>query len=170
MSAIITSAVLIFVLRLINMTLATMRLVLTVRGRKWVAAIVGFFESFIFVFAIARVVQDLNNIFNMIGYAGGFASGILVGLALERRLAIGFGHVRIISSQRGSEVAAALRKAGYGATELVGRGREGHVSVISSTVRRRDITNVDAVAIAADPACFVTVDEVRPLRRGFWRA
>lgn len=166
----IGSALVIFFLRVIDNSLGTVRLVMVVRGRKGLAGILGFFQALVFVTAIAGVFRDLDNILNILGYAGGFAAGIMLGMAIEERLAIGFGHVRIISAEHGAAVAAALRAGGYGATELIGRGREGSVSVISSTVRRRDVLQVQELATAADPACFVTVDEVRPLRRGFWRS
>ena len=166
----IISALVIFFLRLIDMSLGTLRLVLVMRGRKGLAGILGFFQALVFVTAIAGVLQDLDNIFNILGYAGGFAAGIILGMVIEERLAIGFGHVRIISAEHGAAVAAALRAGGYAATELIGRGREGSVSVINSTVRRRDVKQVQELATAADPDCFVTVDEVRPLRRGFWRS
>ncbi len=166
----IISAVGIFFLRLFDMSLGTLRLVLVMRGRKGLAGILGFFQALLFVTAIAGVLQDLDNIFNILGYAGGFAAGIILGMAIEERLAIGFGHVRIISAKHGAAVADALRVGGYAATELIGRGREGSVSVINSTVRRRDVLQVQELASVADPDCFVTVDEVRPLRRGFWRS
>jgi uncharacterized protein YebE (UPF0316 family) len=37
-------------------------------------------------------------------------------------------------------------------------------------VRRRDIDRVRRKVLQADPECFLTVEEVRPLHRGFWRA
>ena len=166
----IISAVGIFFLRLFDTSLGTLRLVMVVRGRKGLAGALGFLQALVFVTALTGVLQNLDNIFNILGYAGGFAAGIMLGMAIEERLAIGFGHVRIISAGQGAAVAAALRAGGYGATELIGRGREGSVSVINSTVRRRDVMQVQELATTADPDCFVTVDEVRPLRRGFWRS
>jgi uncharacterized protein YebE (UPF0316 family) len=116
------------------------------------------------------VLSHLENLLNLVAYAGGFATGTVVGLFIEERLAIGHGHLRIISSQRGSAVADALRQAGYGVTELSGRGKDGTVAILTTSVRRRDIDRVRRKVLQADPESFLTVEEVRPLHRGFWRA
>lgn len=160
----------IFALRVTDMSLDTLRLVFVMRGRRLLAGAVGFCQSLIFVTAITTVIRNLDNVYNMIGYAAGFGCGVMLGMAIEERLALGFGHVRVISSTRGRAVAVALREAGYAATELAGHGRDGTVSVVNCTVQRKDVPKVEAIATNADPHCFVTVDDVRSLRRGYWRA
>jgi uncharacterized protein YebE (UPF0316 family) len=91
-------------------------------------------------------------------------------MVIEEWLAVGHGHLRIISSRRGTAIAEAIRSAGYAATELSGRGKDGMVSVINCSVRRRDIDRVREQVKHIDPEAFLTVEEVRPLQRGFWRA
>lgn len=161
---------LIFVLRLGDMSLDTLRVLFVVRGQRKFAWVLGFFQSLIWVLAITSVLSNLDNPLNILGYATGFATGNVVGMAIEERLAIGHGHLRIMSATRGSAIAQALRESGYAATELAGRGRDGTVAVIHSSVRRRDIRPVEAKVRSIDPEAFITVQEVRPLQRGFWRA
>jgi len=161
---------LIFGLRVIDMTLDTLRVLFVIRGKKPLAWILGFCQSALWVVAITSVLNNLNNLWNIIGYAAGFATGNVVGMVIEERLAIGFGHMRIISSRRGPAIAEALREAGYAATELSGRGKDGTVSVINSSVRRRDIKGVQKEIYKIDGDAFITVEEIRPLHRGFWRA
>ncbi len=160
----------IFLLRVSDMSLDTLRVLFVVRGRRPLAWLLGFCQSALWVVAITSVLSHLDNLWNVIGYAGGFATGNVVGMMLEERLAIGHGHLRIISSRRGSAIAEALRAAGYAATEIPGRGRDGTVTVINCSVRRRDIEPVRLRVAEIDPDAFVTVEEVRPLHRGFWRA
>lgn len=160
----------IFLLRVSDMSLDTLRVLFVVRGRRPLAWLLGFCQSALWVVAITSVLSHLDNLWNVVGYAGGFATGNVVGMMLEERLAIGHGHLRIISSRRGSAIAEALRAAGYAATELPGRGRDGTVTVINCSVRRRDIEPVRRRVAEIDPDAFVTVEEVRPLHRGFWRA
>jgi len=116
------SALFIFSLRVIDMALDTLRFLLVVRGRKGLAWVMGFLQSAIFVVAITTVLSNLKNVWNIVGYAGGFATGVVVGMLLEERLAIGHGHMRIISSTRGAAIAEALRSHGYAVTEMAGRG------------------------------------------------
>ena len=161
------AVMLIFVLRVANMSLDTLRLVLVVRGQRLLAAAAGFLEALIFVLVLAQVLRDLTNIWNVLAYAGGYSGGILVGMWLEERLALGFGHVRVITAPD-KAVAATLRAMGFAVTELRGQGRAGEVSVINCTVQRRDVGRVQAAIKSVDEAAFITVDEIRPLHRGFW--
>lgn len=161
---------LIFVLRVADMSLDTLRVLFVIRGRKPLAWLLGFFQSALWVIAITSVLSNLDNLWNVIGYAGGFATGNVVGMTIEEHLAIGFGHMRIISSRRGTAIAEAIRRAGYAATEIAGRGKDGTVAVINCSVRRRDVQDLRNQVYAIDPEAFVTIEEIRPLHRGFWRA
>ena len=105
MQPIVLSALLIFTLRIIDVSLATMRLLMVMRGRKGLAWIFGFFQALVFIIAIRAILADIGNWQNLIGYAAGFATGNVVGMLVEERLAIGYTHIRIISSRRGNQVA-----------------------------------------------------------------
>ncbi|MGD8555488.1 MAG: DUF5698 domain-containing protein, partial [Anaerolineales bacterium] len=132
----------VFGLRVTDMSLDTLRVLFVIRGRKALAWTLGLFQSLIWVVAITSVLGNLDNLWNVAGYAGGFATGVVVGMVLEELLALGHGHIRIMSSRRGSAVAEAIRQAGYAATETSGRGKDGTVTVIDCSVRRRDIDRV----------------------------
>jgi uncharacterized protein YebE (UPF0316 family) len=115
---------------------------------------------------ISRVLQDVGNVWNVLCYAGGFAAGTLVGLAVEERLALGYAVVQAISQQRGDEIASALRKAGYGVTEMIGEGMRGNVHVLSAVVKRREIPSVMTIVNQLDEQAFVTVDDASRVYRG----
>ena len=93
----IIGGLLVFLARLVNVSMATVRTLMGMRGQKRLAAAIGLFESLIFILAISRVLQDVGNIWNVLGYCGGFAAGTLVGLAIEERLALGYAVVKTIS-------------------------------------------------------------------------
>jgi len=160
----------IFALRVVDMTLDTIRVLFVVRGKKLIVWILGFFQSLVFVVAISSVLTQLDNILNVIGYATGFATGNLVGMLIEQRLAIGHILVNIISSNRGAFIAERLRAGGYAVTEIAGRGRDGTVFELHASVLRRDVPHVETIVLEADPQAFITAEDVRPVRRGFWRA
>jgi uncharacterized protein YebE (UPF0316 family) len=164
------SAGLIFALRVTDMSLDTLRVLFVMRGRKPVAWILGFFQAAVFVMAITFVLRDLTNILNIIGYAAGFATGIVVGMTIEERLAIGHIHMRIISSRRGSRIAERLREVGYAVTEVPARGKDGTVTMLNCSVLRRNVGRVHFIVNDIDPEAFITSEEIRPIRRGFWRA
>ena len=161
---------LIFILRVTDMSLDTLRVLFVLRGRKSMAWILGFLQSAIWVIAITSVLNNLENFLNIIAYAGGFATGNVVGMAIEERLAIGHAHMRIISSGKGSAILDAIRRAGYAATEIPGRGKDGTVTIISCSIKRKHISKIQKEISQIDQNAFVTVEEIRPIHRGYWRA
>lgn len=160
---------LVFVLRVVGVTLATVRVLIMTRGKKLLAASIGFFEVMVYALAIGYVVNNLSNVWNLLGYSLGFAVGTLVGMWLEERMALGYASVRIVSKYRGHALANAIRDAGYGATVEWGEGRNGAVGLVVATVRRREVESVCALADQVDPSAFVTVEETRTIRRGYMR-
>ena len=160
----------IFALRVSDMTCDTLRMLFVVRGRKGIAWVLGFVQSVIFVIAITSVLQHLDNPLNVIGYAAGFATGNVVGMWIEERLAIGHVKISIVTQRLGTALCQALRDSGFGVTEIPARGRDGMVSMLSVSVLRKDVSKVEDIVHATDTEAFVISEDVRPLRRGFWRA
>lgn len=163
-------ALTIFAMRVSDMSMDTLRMLFVMRGRKGIAWVLGFFQSVIYVIAITSVLSQLNNPLNIIGYAAGFATGNVVGMLIEERLAIGHIHLRIISPRLGVAMATVLRDAGYAVTEISARGKDGMVSILSVSVLRKDVSNVENLVHEKDPEAFMTSEDVRPIRRGYWRA
>ncbi len=166
----ITSAALIFLLRVTDMSLDTLRMLFIMRGRKGIAWVLGFCQSAVFVVAITSVLNNLDNLLNIIGYAAGFATGTVIGISIEERLAIGYTQLRIISSRRGAAIAERLRAEGYAVTEIPARGKNGMVTMLAVSVRRKNIDQVRNMVNDVDTEAFITEEEIRPLRQGFWRA
>jgi len=163
-------ALTIFAMRVSDMSMDTLRMLFVMRGRKGIAWLLGFFQSVIYVLAITSVLSQLKNPLNIIGYAAGFATGNVVGMLIEEKLAIGHIHLRIISPRLGVSLAAILREAGYAVTEISARGKDGMVSMLSLSVLRKDVPHVEALVHEKDPESFITSEDVRTVRRGYWRA
>ena len=161
---------LIFILRVCDMSLDTLRVLVVMRGKKPLAWVLGFMQSAIFVVAISNVLRNLDNPLNMIGYAAGFATGNVVGMMIEERIAIGHIHMRIVSQALGSAIAENLREAGYAITEIPARGKDGMVTVLNCSVLRKNVSKVHEMVNQIDTQAFITAEDVRPVRRGFWRA
>ncbi|HEY76278.1 MAG TPA: DUF2179 domain-containing protein [Thermoflexia bacterium] len=161
-------ALLIFVLRVVGITVSTLATILTVQGRKFPAILTGSVSTLVYVIAIGKVVTNLDNALNIAAYVGGFAVGTWLGLAVEQRLALGYAQIQIISTAHGGEVADALRAAGFGATQLYGRGKESPVVVVEALVPRKSVPEVMRIAEEADERAIVVVSEARTLHRGYW--
>jgi uncharacterized protein YebE (UPF0316 family) len=158
----------IFALRTLDLTVATLRMLLVVRGRKSLAWIFGLFQSASFVLGIAGVLGNLSNPLNLLAYAAGFATGNVIGITIEARVAPGQSLLRIVSSKWGALLTESLRSFGHGVTEVLAHGMEGTVSVIYCYVPRREVRSTKVEILTVDPEAFVTVQSVRQLRGGWW--
>jgi len=158
---------LIFVLRVADVSLGTMRTVHIMQGRRWLATGIGFVEVTIFIFAISQVVSHLDSPVLMLAYSGGFAAGTFLGLYLEEYFAIGQSQVRIMSQGKGEAIAQAMWAQDFGATVVPGRGRKGPTDLIFSIVPRRCVDDVVSIASAMDGHCMISVADSRYLFRGY---
>lgn len=161
---------LIFILRVSDMSLDTLRVLFVMRGRKSIVWVLGFFQATIFILAISIVLRDLDSPLKIIAYAAGFATGNVIGIWIEEKLAVGHVQIRIISPRLGSAIAEKLREEGYAVTEVAARGKDGMVGLLNCSVRRRRVNHVRMIVNQIDPDAFITAEDVRPVRRGFWRA
>jgi uncharacterized protein YebE (UPF0316 family) len=162
------SAALIFGMRVVDVSLATVRTLMVMRGRKLPAWILGFFQALVFVVVIQAILSDISNWLNVVGYAAGFATGSVVGMLIEGRLAIGYTHLTIVSSRQGPAILEGLRQKGFGVTEIPARGRDGMVTMLSCSVLRRHGKQVHSLVQQVDPDAFITAVEMRLLQHGFW--
>ncbi|MFU8827278.1 MAG: DUF2179 domain-containing protein [Brevefilum sp.] len=159
----------IFLARTVNIALDTLRFMFTLRQKRGLSWVLGFIQSVIFVLVIGSVLTNLENPLNIIGYSAGFATGNVLGMAIEKRLALGYTHFNIISRQRSTEIADALRDAGYGVTEIPARGRESSFMMIDCRVRRKQSDDVENLVLEIDPEAFITAEDVVPRKSGIWR-
>jgi uncharacterized protein YebE (UPF0316 family) len=137
------------------------------RGRRKIAPLLGFVEVTVWVIAISQVITNLDNIFNILGYSGGFAAGTLVGMWIEDKLALGHVEISIFSTTQGRKIVQKLRQADYGVTELTGNGRSGIVNLITTIVPRRDVKNIFQLVNQTDPKSFIAVDDMKDVKRGY---
>lgn len=158
---------LIFTARMTDVAMATVRMMLSVRGARAASGLIGFFEALIWVFAVGAAIQNLHSPLHLFGYASGFAAGSVTGVWIEERLAFGLATVRIISTHAGVEMAEALRELGFGVTEFAGQGKEGPVEVVYTVTQRRRIRDVVAEVGRWDPEAFVTVENPQAIERGW---
>jgi uncharacterized protein YebE (UPF0316 family) len=164
------NALLIFALRLTDVSMGTVRTILVLRGMRKIAALIGFVEVSIWVVAVSRVIGNLDSIWNVLGYGGGFAAGTLLGMWIEDKLALGHAYVHIVSMAQGPEIAYQIRQAGYGATQVQAQGQSGPVHVVDVVIPRKRAKQLLQLVNQVDDGSFVTVEEARQVMRGYLRA
>jgi uncharacterized protein YebE (UPF0316 family) len=164
---ILLGALAIFGLRIFGVAISTVRMLIMVQGRRVWSSALGFLESLVFAVAIGSVVTQLDNVWNMLAYCGGFAVGTYVGMMLETRFIINFLTVNIVSAHEAHRIAKAVREVGFGATEGWGQGADGLVGSVRVVVQRRDVKRVVDAVSQVDPGAFITLDETRAVSHGY---
>jgi uncharacterized protein YebE (UPF0316 family) len=160
----ILGAALIGCMRICDVSIGTVRTILVVQGRKYLAGVTGFFEVLIWVFAIRFIMQHLDNVANLFGYATGFALGNIIGISIEQRIGLGYIQLTIISKHYTDKIAATLRKSKFGVTILPGEGGTGGVSIIVLLAPRKMQKKIVALIESVDNEAFITVQHSLPYR------
>ena len=155
---------LIFLARVTDVSINTVRVIFMLNGKRWLSTVLGFFESLIWLMAISQILQNVTNPVTYLAYAGGFASGIFVGMLIEERLAIGNVIVRIISQKDAAEMIDNLRDYGLRITVLDALSNSGPVSVIFLISKRQDLSNITQIVEMTNPNAIFTVEGVKSVR------
>jgi len=155
----------IFLARIMDVTIGTIRIIFVTKGLRRIAPIFGFFEVLIWLLAISRIMQDLDNWVYYIAYAAGFATGNFVGMYFEEKLAIGHELIRVITRKDATELIEELRTKGYGVTSVRAQGIEGEVAVIFIIARRSRIQEILDMIRRFNPRALYTVESIKYVNR-----
>ena len=160
--------IIIFLARVFDVSLGTLRIIFLSRGKQKLAPILGFFEVLIWITIIGQLVQHIHSVPAYFGYAAGFAAGNYIGLWLEEKLALGTFIIRAIIAQENNLLEHDIRNAGFGVTRVNGEGATGAVKIIYTIVRRVDVGRIMAIIHKHNPNAFVSVEEVRSAEHGIF--
>ena len=159
---------LIFIARVIDVSMGTVRVIFVSRGLKYLAPLVGFFEILIWLLAIGQIMKNLSNPACYIAYAGGFAMGNFVGIWIAEKLSLGVVLIRVVTKKDASELVEYLRSAEYGVTSVDGHGTAGQVKVVFTIVPRREVQSVASLIKKFNPNAFYSVEEVGFVEKGIF--
>jgi uncharacterized protein YebE (UPF0316 family) len=154
----------IFALRILDVSIGTLRIAYLVRGRRLIAGGLSFFESLVWLTAAAQVITSLDAPLKFVAYAAGYATGTVLGVSIERWIAAGDTLLRVVTPVTGPSVEAPLRTAGYYVTSLNGQGRDGDVRVLFTVLPRRRVPDALRIVRSASPSAYVTLEATTPAR------
>ena len=158
----------VFASRVVDVTLGTLRIILTARGQRNIAPLLGFVEVLIWIVIVSQIVGRVQNPVAYIGYAAGFATGTYVGMLIEERMAMGTLVLRIILNKGADELTTALRAAGFGVTSVNGEGAQGPVNLLYTVLQRKNMPRVTKLIHEISPGAFFSVEEVRSSEKGIF--
>jgi len=160
---------LIFLSRIADQTIGTIRLIFLSKGFKHLAPFLGFFEVIIWLVAVGQIMQHLDNVLCYIAYGGGFAMGNYIGMTIEERLSIGNVMIRIIPKNNSRELIKFLRENNYGVTSVAAEGSQGMVDIIFTIIKRKDIDHVVSIINDFNPNAFYTIEDIKSIKEGIFR-
>jgi uncharacterized protein YebE (UPF0316 family) len=158
--------VLIFLARIADVSIGTVRLIFVSKGFKYLAPLVGFFEVLIWLLAIGQIMKNLSNPVCYLGYAGGFAMGNYVGMYIVEKLSLGLVLIRVITKKDAGPLVEFLRSENYGVTSIDGHGTSGEVRVVFTIVPHREVQSVVDLIKKFNPQAFYSIEEVRHVEKG----
>lgn len=153
--------ILIFVARIMDVSLDTVRIIFINKNLRWYAALTGFFAVLIWLMVIRQVFHHLDNPVCYIAYAAGYATGNFVGIIIENRISIGKVIIRIITRLESDDLVMPLRASGYGVTVIDAEGATGPVKLIFTILERSDVARVVGMIREHNPLAFYSVEDVR---------
>lgn len=160
--------VIILVVNIVYVSLSTVRMILTLKSRRYLAAFVSIFETIMYIIGLSLVLDNLDGIQNVIAYSAGFATGIVIGSLIEERLALGYITVNVVSSNPELEFTRKLRDKGYGVTSWEAAGMGGaRLSLQVLTPRKSEMKLYEAIN-EIDPGAFIISYEPKQIQGGFW--
>lgn len=157
---------LIFLARVADVSLGTIRVIFISKGFKHIAPLIGFFEILIWLFAIGQIMQNLGNWTSMIAYAAGFAAGTFVGMIIEEKLSFGDVLVRVISKHNVPEMVSRLEENGYRLTSVNAEGEKGEVKIIMIVTRRKSVGSIIKIIKGINPSAFYTIEDIKSVEEG----
>lgn len=157
---------LIFLSRICDVTIGTIRIVMVSKGEKVMAPILGFFEVFIWLIAISRIFENLDNWVCYVSYAAGFATGNYIGLIVEEKLAVGIVRIQMIIKDNSPQLIAKLKESGYGVTLLEAKGANENVCIIHTVLKRTDVPAVEEIIRSVNPDAFYSIEDIKSVNKG----
>jgi len=154
-------AVFIFLARVTDMSIDTLRVLALVRGHRYRAAVLGFLEAGIFISALSLVLKPPLHWVQILGYAGGFGVGTLMGMLVGRLVATDYVLMRILSRTHGRQICDHLRDAGIAVTEVTGQGRDGPIPILFTLAKRAPAQHALGLVRRIDANAFVVIEPIQ---------
>src|SRR5690554_3583061 len=160
--------IIILAINIVYVSFFTIRMILTLKGQKYLAAALSSIEVMIYIVGLGLVLDNLDKIQNLIAYAAGYAIGVLLGSKIEEKLALGYVTVSVITNRYDEPLPNKLRDEGYGVTSWMGEGRDGPrlmMEILTRRVKQKELYNH---IIAFDSKAFIISHEPKHFHGGFW--
>ncbi|MDD2434989.1 MAG: DUF5698 domain-containing protein [Bacilli bacterium] len=160
----------IFFVRILDVSLGTVRMIMTVKGKKAFASTIGFIEILIWFLVVQEALTTDNpSIWIAIAYAGGFATGTFIGSLLSERFIQGNLSVQVVLQNQDNDIVNSIREAGFAVSvvEVLGREINHKRYMLLIEINKRQFNQLRSLVKKLDPKAFITVKETQYVLNGF---
>lgn len=164
-----TMYIIIFVAKVFEVSLMTLRTVFVTKGEKVYGAMIGIVEVSIWIVLTSTVLAGLkDDPFKMVVYALGFATGIFLGSTIEEKLAIGLITVQVIvSKEEGELLTSNLREKGIGVTVIEGQGLSEVKSILMLHIQRKRKNETMKQIVKTVPGAVISASDLKTVYGGY---
>lgn len=160
----------IFFVRILDVSLGTIRTMFVVKGKKLISSMIGFFEILVWFLVVKEALQtESNSIFIAISYSLGFATGNYIGALLSDKLITGNVSVQVFTNNNNLE--KILREHGYGVSSVVYTGyeEEAHKHMLFINVDKKKEKALRELIKKSDKEAFIIVNETKYVENGYFK-
>ncbi|WP_319394282.1 DUF5698 domain-containing protein [uncultured Desulfobacter sp.] len=165
-STVLLTGVLVFFARICDVAIGTVRTIVTVQGRTLLAFCLAVFEIVIWLLVASTVISQVKDQpILVIFYALGYATGNVVGIKVEKKLAFGSIILKVICRESADMITKTIRDLGQPVTKFVGEGINGPVNELYIVCRRRDLRRILSEIEKIDNQVFYVVEQANSMNR-----
>jgi uncharacterized protein YebE (UPF0316 family) len=152
--------IIVFLARIIDVSMGTLRTISIVQGRTKVAFFLAIIEISVWLTVLSAVLPKvLETPLLGVFYAIGYATGNVVGILVEKRLAMGYANLRIITMHYAKEISFALRGKGFAVTTFEGEGKDGKVTEVYVACERKALPGLIKLVKEIEPDAFYIAEQ-----------
>ncbi|BBM88602.1 hypothetical protein COTS27_00283 [Spirochaetota bacterium] len=155
----------IYIAKILELALNSIRIVSIAKGFKRLSIAIAFVEGIIWILIVTRIIANIDNLFNVAAFGLGMATGVYIGGLIEEKLALGLVLVRVITQRTADKLLTRLRAAGFRVTDVPATSNYGSVKVMFATIKRKDLQNFTKLVKQFNPYAFFTVEEIKSASR-----
>ncbi len=153
--------ILIFIARILDVSLGTIRMIFISKGLKYLAPILGFFEVLIWIIVVSKLMSNVNSSVLYVAYAAGFAAGTYIGMLIEDKLSIGKVLVRISVQKESAKIIEKLKELNYSMTVINGQGYNGKIKMILCIINKKELNKLVLAVKGINSKAFYTIEDLR---------
>ena len=161
----------IFIARIIDVSLATFVTILSVKGKRFVATILGFIDVIVWFLVVKEALNtNINSIWIALSYAGGYATGTFIGTTLSQKLIKGKISVQVILDHASKKEIEKIREAGYAVSEVSWTGKDNAKKLmLFIEVDKKNLNDLKRKIKLIDNNAFIIVNETKYVENGFFK-